>query len=251
MRRPRCAIPITISWAPARGGDPDRLVEHRHHRVEALERELLLAQEAAAQVELEALDLREPLEQRSTLLGRQRLPVPAGLDRLPQPDALGVVGEVLDLVGDRAAVDVLQRGQRLEQRLAGDVDAEHGGRDASLELRRQWRDEARLVERGIAERLGAERIEPSGEMAVHAVRLDERHGRRDGAEQRLVDRLGGGARGGGARVAAGAAGGAGAAGKALRPECVPGPQRGLAVTAVAGCELEQPLQTGMAGDQIR
>ena len=237
--------------SPGAGGDPDRLVQHRHHRVEALERELLLAQEAAAQVELEALDLREPLQQRSTLLGRQRLPVPAGLDRLPQPDALGVVGEMLDLVGDRAAVDVLQRGERLEQRVAGDVDAKHGGRDASLELRRQWRDEARLVERGIAERLGAERIEPGGEMAVHAVRLDERHGRRDGAEQRLVDRLGGGrqgrrSEGRGRRRGRRRSGG----GRLCDRSVCRGLNGGLAVAAVAGCELEEPLQTGMAGDQI-
>ena len=40
-------------------GELDRLVEHRHHRVEALERELLLAEERAAQVLLEALGPRE------------------------------------------------------------------------------------------------------------------------------------------------------------------------------------------------
>ena len=41
------------------GGDLDRLVEHRHHRVEALDRELLLAEERAAEVLLEAFDARE------------------------------------------------------------------------------------------------------------------------------------------------------------------------------------------------
>ena len=40
---------------------------------------------------------------------------------------------------------------------------------------------------GIAERLGAERVEPRGEVPVHPVRLDERHRRGDAAEQRLVD----------------------------------------------------------------
>ena len=107
-----------------RGGDPDRLVEHRHHRVEALERELLLAKEAAAEVELEPLGLREALEQRATLVGRERLSVATGLDGLSQPHALGVIRQVLDLVRDRPAVDVPQSRQRLEQRLAGDVDAE-------------------------------------------------------------------------------------------------------------------------------
>ena len=41
-----------------RGRQLDRLVEHRHHHVEPLERELLLAEERAAQVLLEALDPR-------------------------------------------------------------------------------------------------------------------------------------------------------------------------------------------------
>ena len=43
---------------------------------------------------------------------------------------------------------------------------------------------------GIADRLGAERVEPGREVAVHAVRLDERHRGRDAAEQLAVD-LGG------------------------------------------------------------
>ena len=50
--------------ARARGrGELDRLVEHRHERVEALDRELLLAQEGLVQVALERLDLGQPLEQ--------------------------------------------------------------------------------------------------------------------------------------------------------------------------------------------
>ena len=47
-----------------RGGQLDRLVEHRHDRVEALDRELLLAEEGLVQVVLERLDLGQPLEQR-------------------------------------------------------------------------------------------------------------------------------------------------------------------------------------------
>ena len=188
-------------------GDLDRLVEHRHHRVEALERELLLAEEAAAEVLLERLDARESLTRAHALLRLSGSPVAAGLDRLPKPDALGVVGQVLDLVGDRAAVDVAQRRQRLEQRLARDVDAEQLRRDPRLELRRQRRDQPCLVEGGIAERLGAERVEPRGEVAVHPVRLDERHRGGDGAEQRLVDRRARGV----ARSGAGGASGLGAA----------------------------------------
>ena len=123
------------------------------------------------------------------------------------------------------------------------MDAEHGGRDARLELRRQRRDEAGLVERGIAERLGAERIEPSGEVAVHAVRLDERHRCRDAAEQRLVEPRGR------ARRAVAADGAA----VSQRGGCRDGRRGGcprLAVATVAARELEESLQAGMAGDQL-
>ena len=44
-------------------GELDRLVEHRHHRVEPFERELLLAEEGAAQVLLEPFSPCERLEQ--------------------------------------------------------------------------------------------------------------------------------------------------------------------------------------------
>ena len=47
----------------------------------------------------------------------RRLAVAARLDRLAQPDALLVVGDVLDLVGDRAAVDLAQPRVRVGERL--------------------------------------------------------------------------------------------------------------------------------------
>ena len=87
-------------------GELDRLVEHRDHHVETLDRELLLAEERAAQVALEALDLGQALEQPALVVRAERLVVAARLDHRPQPDALLVVGDVLDLVGDRAAVDL-------------------------------------------------------------------------------------------------------------------------------------------------
>ena len=91
----------------ALGGEVDRLVEHRDQRVEALDGELFLSEEDPAQVVLEALDLGEPPEQPFLLLGAQRAVVPAGLDRLAQPDALFVVGDVLDLVRARPGVRLL------------------------------------------------------------------------------------------------------------------------------------------------
>ena len=171
----------------ARRRQRDRLVEHRHERLEALERELLLAEERPAQVLLEAFRLGEAAEECAPLLGLQGLAEAARLDRLAQPDTLGVVGDVLDLVGDRPRVDLAQERQRVGQRLALDVETEHRGRNARLELRRQRGHEPRLIECRVSHRLGAQRIEARGQVAVHAVGLDERHGCRDAAEERLVD----------------------------------------------------------------
>ena len=173
------------------GGELDRLVEHRHEHVETLDRELLLADERAPEVRLEALDLREPLRAESAaLLGVERPRNRPDLDRLAQPDALGVVGDVLDLVRDRARVDLAEARQRLEQRLAGDREPQQPGGDARLQLGRERRLEPGLVERRVAHRLRSERIEAGVEVAVHAVRLDERHRGRDAAEELVVGRGG-------------------------------------------------------------
>jgi hypothetical protein len=73
------------------GGELERLVEHRHERIQPLDRELLLADERAAQVRLERLDLRQPLEQGAALLRGWRLPEAPGLDRPSEPRALRVI----------------------------------------------------------------------------------------------------------------------------------------------------------------
>ena len=181
--RPRCAMPEHDLVRARLGGELDRLVEHRDHHVEPLERELLLAEEALAQEALHPLHLAEPAEERLLLLGGERLPVAARLDRLAQPDALLVVGEVLELVGDRAAVGLRELRQDVGERLARDVHAQDRRGDARLQLGRQLRLEAQRLERRVADRLRAERVEPGREVPVRAVRLDERHRGRDAAEQ--------------------------------------------------------------------
>ena len=183
-------MPSTIAVRAGLRRELDGLVEQRDERVEALDRELLLAEERALEIALEDLDLGEPLEQAALLLCGERLPVAARLDRLPQPDALLVVGDVLDLVGDRPAVGLAQRGQGVRERLARDVQAQVPRRDPRLELRRERRLEALWLERGVADRLRAEGVELRGEVAVHAVRLDERHGCGDAAEEHVVRGLG-------------------------------------------------------------
>ena len=78
------------------------------------------------------------------------------------------------------------------------------------------------VERRVALGLGAERVEPRGEVAVRAVRLEQRGRGLDRLQQLLVRRRGGrGRRGGGAsRAVAAAAAGAGGcgAGPSVRAE---------------------------------
>ena len=168
------------------GRELDRLVEHGDHCVEPLERELLLAEERPAQVGLHPLDLREAPEQGTALVRLERLAIAARLDRLPEPHALLVVGDVLDLVGDRARVRLLQLRQRVGEGLGGDVHPQHRRGDPRLELGRELRDQRHRVERRVAGRLGAERVEARCEVADHAVGLHERHRGRDPAEELRV-----------------------------------------------------------------
>ena len=93
-----------------------------------------------------------------------------------------MIGDVLDLVRNRSGVGLAEIRQRVRQRLARHVHAQDGRGDPRLQLRRQLRDQALGFERGIPGRLGSERVEMRGQMAVHAVGLDERHRRRDAAE---------------------------------------------------------------------
>ena len=173
---------------PVVGRQLDRLVEHRDHDVEPFDRKLLLPQEGSAQIALEALDVRQAAEKGLLLLGCERAPERAGLDRFAQPEPLLVARDVLQLERHRPAVRLAQDRQRLDQRLRLDVEAQDARRDAGHELGRQPRLEPVRVERGVAGRLRAERVEACGEMAVGAMRLDQGHPRRDSAEQQAVGR---------------------------------------------------------------
>ncbi len=171
---------------PAPRGELDRLVEHRDHHVEALDGELLLPEERAPQVALHPFDLAQAPEQPDPLVGGERTSVAPRLDRLPQPDALLVVRDVLDLVGNRPRVRLPQARQSVCERLALDVQAEERGGDEGLQLARQPGDQTLGLESRIAGRLRAEWVEVSREVPVHPKRLDERHRRSDRAEELLV-----------------------------------------------------------------
>ena len=175
---------------PGCRGQLDRLVEHRNHRVEALDRELLLPDERPAEVPLEPLDLGEPPEQAPLLVGGEPEPVRTRLDRLAEPDALLVVRDVLDLVRHRPAVRLAQMRQRLRERIAGNGDPQNARRDLCLELGCERRMEVLGHEPGIADGIGAKRVESRGEVTVHPMRLDQSHRRGDAAQQILRNRVG-------------------------------------------------------------
>ena len=95
------------------------LVDHRHGRVESLDREHLLPEVGPLDEALELEHVEQAVEERALLLGGELLAMPVGLDPLPQPHALLVRGEVLDLIRDRSAVVLAHPRQNVEQRLAG------------------------------------------------------------------------------------------------------------------------------------
>ncbi len=217
----------------ARRGQLDGLVQHGHEHVEPFGGELLLPEEGATEVLLERLGARQPLEQRALLVGAERLPVATRLDHPPQPRALLVVGDVLDLVRDRAAVGLDEVRQRLGERLSGDVEAEDRGRDARLQLEGQRRLGAVGLERGIADGLGSEGVEPRREVTERAVGADELGRGRDGAQELRVDlcRRRGSRRHGGRRCGLG--------GRRSRVPVLAGAQR-----------LEQSGEAGVRGDEL-
>ena len=94
---------------------------------------------------------------------------------MPQPDALLVVGDVLDLVRDRPAVDLAELRQDVRQGLALDSHSEHRCGNRLLQLRSELRDEQVRLERRVADGLGAQRVEVRGQMTVSPVGLDQRH----------------------------------------------------------------------------
>ena len=177
-------------------GEQHGLVEHQDHRVEPLDGELLGAEEGALQERLKALNAQQADQLTALLLRGSFDPEGARLDGLAQPDALAVGAEVLDLVGDRLAVDL---GESIEdglERVALDEGAQRGGRHGFE--RALVKFEERRVECGVAGWLRAEWVELRGEVPVGAVRLDQRHAGAHVGEQLLgahalrerADRLG-------------------------------------------------------------
>src|SRR4051812_33696794 len=84
----------------------DRLVHHRDQRVDTFDREALDVHEREPEESLEAVDLRQSMENAPLFVGRQRrgdLPL---LDRATKPVALSLFLEMIELETDRAAVQL-------------------------------------------------------------------------------------------------------------------------------------------------
>ena len=118
-------------------GELDREVEHRHRHVETFDREPLLAEVRLVQEALERIDDGESRQQLLLSLSREWAAVLTRLDHLSQPHPLLVTADVLDFVRDRAAVGRAELRQRLGERAAPDVDAQHVGRNPGHDLGRE------------------------------------------------------------------------------------------------------------------
>ena len=153
-----------------RRGELQREIEHRHRHVEAFDRESLLAEVCLVQEALERVDRRQPRQQLLLSVRRERPPMLARFDHLPEPQALLVTPDVFDLVGDRATVGRLEIRKRVRECLAWHIDAERFGWDSRHDFRRE--SQPADVEGRIAGRLAAEGIEMGGEVAEIPVGSD-------------------------------------------------------------------------------
>ena len=162
----------------------DDLVQHRDQRVDALDREGLLTEIGAAKEAVEGIDVNQLVEQLLAALGSHRTSVPSGLDFLAQPVPLVAVGDVLDLVGDRAAVGRAKLREDIGEGLALQKDRQHSGGHPGHHCRCQAEELG--VERGPALGLRAERVELGGKVSMGAVVTDLGHREGDRVKQLVI-----------------------------------------------------------------
>jgi hypothetical protein len=82
------------------GEQMQQLLEHGNHRVDAFDRERLLAEKRLAQIALERFNAREAVQEFDLSLASQRLDVRSRFDLAAQPRALLVARDMFDLVRD-------------------------------------------------------------------------------------------------------------------------------------------------------
>ena len=155
------------------GGAADDLVEDRHEHVEPFDRKARLAGKRPMQEALEHLDLGDAIEHRLDAVRVHRRQEAARLGRVAEPFALFGHEHVRVVEAARRAVDapeLLDGLERVGGRLGHRTLDERRGQapeiffgDAVRRRRQRW----------IADRLGAERIDARGKMAVSADAVGE------------------------------------------------------------------------------
>ncbi len=231
---------LLAAFLAGEGGD---LVDHRDGRVESLDREHLLSEVGLLEEALELVDLDQPDQQVALLLVPERLAMRPRLDHLPQPDALLMRGEVLHLVGDRAAVGVAHPRQRVEQGLPGNPDPQDRCRDLAHQLRGQV--QVLRLERRVSLAVPAERVQRRREVTVGPVRLEQGGRGLDGLQQLLVGRPRDGRRRGGRRRSDGERRRGGGGGVGVRDDArldSEGRRDALVEVVLTGEELVDPAQ---------
>ncbi len=116
FRRPRWAMPMTISCTPLAPRALDQLVHRRDEALAAFEREALLADVLGVQVALESFGRRQALEDVALLLGGERGRRTDRFEALLDPALLRGIGDVHELDAEVAAVGVAQRLDQVAQR---------------------------------------------------------------------------------------------------------------------------------------
>ena len=110
LSRPRCAMPIRTSCAPLRAASSTASSSIGTRTSSPSIENCFWPMNARRRYVSKRLDPSQALEEAPAVVVGESRSKATRLDRLPKPDALGVVGDVLDLVGDRARVDLLEVG---------------------------------------------------------------------------------------------------------------------------------------------
>ena len=180
----------------------DDPADHRHHHVEALDREPLLPQVRPLQECLEPLHFGQDPKHVDLSIPVNRIRVPPRLDVLHEPVPLDGILHVIQLVADPPAVDLPQAVYRIQRRVSVTLEPDRGGGNLRQVL--QGHSVETGVQRRVARGNGTQRIDRDCEMAQRPVGLDEASGGRGGPEavgQRLRVQSGSGRYSGGGRHA--------------------------------------------------
>ena len=110
LSRPRCAMPSTTRLAPSAAASSIASSSIGTMTSSPSMENCFCPRKARRQIALEALDVRQAAEKGLLLLGCERAPERAGLDRFAQPESLLVARDVLQLERHRPAVRLAATG---------------------------------------------------------------------------------------------------------------------------------------------